>query len=153
MNCNSNVRLGVRDSVSSPSALASPGATVLGWHLAQIDWGKMRVVGKVTSFFMSLTLVFSAFNAFFIPGLRFLGVILLVVVFSSSVLGFLLIDHVSVAYWTIDREALSFILFDPSKFYVADPFTLLFESSIAFIFGAGFLPPVYIIAKRFEVQA
>ena len=58
-----------------------------------------------------------------------------------------------VAYWTADREALVSIFSDPSKFYVADPYTFLFASLIVLIFGAGFLSLDHIIAKRLKEQA
>jgi putative oxidoreductase len=55
-----------------------------------------------------------------------------------------------VAYWTADREALSAVLSDPGKFYVADPYTFLFASLMVLIFGAGIFAVDTLVAKRLK---
>ena len=124
-----------------------------GWQFAQTGWGKMHDIAKITAFFTTLNIPFPAFNAHFVAGLEFFGGILLILGLGTRLVGFLLAANMFVAYWTADREALGSIFSDPGKFYVADPFTFLFASLIALIFGAGFLSLDHIIAKRVKEQA
>jgi putative oxidoreductase len=124
-----------------------------GWQFAQTGWGKMHNIAKITTFFTSLNIPFPALNAHFVAGLEFFGGVLLILGLGTRLVGFLLAANMLVAYWTADREALGFIFSDPGKFYVADPYTFLFASLIALIFGAGFLSLDYILAKRVKEQA
>ena len=124
-----------------------------GWQFAQTGWGKMHDIAKITAFFTTLNIPFPAFNAHFVAGLEFFGGILLILGLGTRLVGFLLAANMFVAYWTADREALGSIFSDPGKFYVADPFTFLFASLIALIFGAGLLSLDHIIAKRVKEQA
>ena len=124
-----------------------------GWQFAQTGWGKLHNIAKITAFFASLNIPFPAFNAHFIAGLEFFGGILLILGLGTRLIGFLMAANMLVAYWTADREALASIFSDPGKFYVADPFTFLFTSLIALIFGAGYLSLDYIISKRVKEQS
>ena len=123
-----------------------------GWQFAQTGWGKLHSIVKITAFFTSLAIPFPAFNAHFIAGLEFFGGILLILGLGTRFVGFLMAANMLVAYWTADREALTSIFSDPGKFYVADPFTFLFASSIVLIFGAGYLSFDHMVAKRIKEQ-
>ncbi len=124
------------------SSLQSPFLLVIrlywGWQFAQTGWGKMHNIPRITAFFTSLNIPFPAFNAHFISGLEFFGGILLIVGLGSRLIGLFLACNMLVAYWTGDHEALFSVFSDPGKFYVADPFTFLFASTLVLIFGAGF---------------
>jgi putative oxidoreductase len=108
-----------------------------GWQFAQTGWGKMHHIAKITAFFAGLNIPFPAASAHFISGLEFFGGILLIFGLGSRLVGLLLASNMMVAYWTADHEALTSILSDPGKFYVADPYTFLFASLMILIFGAG----------------
>lgn len=127
---------------AAASYLQSPFMLVVrlywGWQFVQTGWGKMHNIHRITAFFSSLNIPFPAFNAHFISGLEFFGGILLIVGLGSRLIGFLLACNMFVAYWTGDHEALFSVVSDPGKFYVADPFTFLFASTLVLIFGAGF---------------
>jgi putative oxidoreductase len=142
---------GILSHLQSPFLLAV--RLYWGWQFAQTGWGKLHNLAKITAFFASLNIPFPAFNAHFIAGLEFFGGILLILGLSTRLIGFLMTANMLVAYWTADREALASFFSDPGKFYVADPFTFLFASLIALIFGAGYLSLDHIIAKRVKEQA
>jgi putative oxidoreductase len=124
-----------------------------GWQFAQTGWGKMHNIAKITGFFTSLNIPFSAFNAHFVSGLEFFGGLLLILGLASRLTGLLLAANMFVAYWTADREALVSIFSDPGKFYVADPYTFLFASLMALIFGAGLLSLDALVLKRWKERA
>jgi putative oxidoreductase len=86
------------------------------------------------------TLECPAFNARFVSGLEFVGGILLMLGLFSRPIALLFTGNMLVAYWTADREAFTSIFSDPGKFYVADPYTFLFASSMMLVFGAGWRP-------------
>ena len=119
-----------------------------GWQFAQTGWGKLHNLAKITDFFMTLNIPFPAANAHFVAGLEFVGGLLLIVGLGTRLVGLLLAGNMLVAYWTADHEALTSIISDPGKFYVADPFTFLFVSVIVLIFGAGLFSVDALIAKR-----
>ena len=121
-----------------------------GWQFAQSGWGKLHHLAKITDFFSSLRIPFAAANAHFVSGLEFVGGILLIVGLGSRLIGLLLAGNMLVAYWTADREALSSIFSDPGKFYVADPYTFLFASTMVLIFGAGLFSLDAFWAKRYR---
>jgi len=103
----------------------------------QTGWGKLHNLSHVTDFFSSLGIPAPGLMAPAISCLEFFGGILLIVGLATRVIGLLLAGNMLVAYITSDRVALTSIFSDPGKFYIADPFTFLFASLIAFIFGAG----------------
>lgn len=121
-----------------------------GWQFAQTGWGKMHNIAKITSFFASLSIPLPSVSAYFISGLEFFGGILLILGLGSRFIGLLLAVNMMVAYWTADREALTSILSDPGKFYVADPYTFLFASLMVLIFGAGLFSLDTLLVKRFK---
>ena len=118
-----------------------------GWQFAQTGWGKLHNLPQIVGFFTSLNLPFPAFTAAFVAWVEFLGGILLILGLLSRFTGLVLAINMSVAYWTADREALSSILSDPGKFYVADPYTFLFASLMVLIFGAGIFSLDRLLAK------
>jgi len=67
--------------------------------------------------------------------------------------GLVLAGNMLVAYWTADHEALTSILSDPGKFYVADPYTFFFASLLALIFGAGYFSLDALMMKRLKEHA
>jgi putative oxidoreductase len=141
-----------RRAVSALSLLQSPMLLAVrlywGFQFAQTGWGKLHNLAKITDFFASLNIPFPAFNAPFISGLEFVGGILLMLGLASRPVALLLACNMLVAYWTADHEALVSIFSDPSKFYVADPYTFLFASAMILIFGAGFFALDSLGAKR-----
>jgi putative oxidoreductase len=108
-----------------------------GWQFMQTGWGKLHNLSHVTEFFSSLHIPAPGLMAPAISCLEFFGGILLIVGLGTRLIGFLLACNMLVAYITGDLMALKSIFSDPGKFYIADPFTFLFASLIAFIFGAG----------------
>jgi len=108
-----------------------------GWQFMQTGWGKLHNLSHVTEFFSSLGIPAPGVMAPAISCLEFFGGILLIVGLATRVIGLLLAGNMLVAYITSDRVALTSIFSDPGKFYIADPFTFLFASLIALIFGAG----------------
>lgn len=108
-----------------------------GWQFAQTGWGKLHNLSHVKDFFSSLGIPAPGVMAPFISCLEFFGGILLIVGLGTRVIGLLLACNMLVAYITSDLPAFKSIFSDPGKFYIADPFTFLFASLIAFIFGAG----------------
>jgi putative oxidoreductase len=108
-----------------------------GWQFIQTGWGKLHNLAHVKEFFSSLGIPAPGIMAPFISCLEFFGGILLLVGLGTRLIAFLLSGNMLVAYITSDLPALKSIFSDPGKFYIADPFTFLFASLIAFIFGAG----------------
>jgi putative oxidoreductase len=108
-----------------------------GWQFMQTGWGKLHNLSHVHDFFASLGIPLPGLMAPAIASLEFFGGILLMVGLATRLIGLLLAGNMFVAYLTSERMALTSIFSDPGKFYVADPFTFLFASLIAFIFGAG----------------
>jgi putative oxidoreductase len=76
------------------------------------------------------------------------GGILLIAGLGTRFIGLLLAGDMFVAYLTADRAALAAVISDPGKFYGADPYTFLFASLIALIFGAGRYSVDYLIWRR-----
>ncbi len=118
-----------------------------GWQFAQTGWGKLHNLSQIAGFFASLNLPFPAFTAAFVAWVEFLGGILLVLGLLSRFTGLVLSINMFVAYWTADHEALTSILSDPGKFYVADPYTFLFASLMVLTFGAGLFSLDRLLAK------
>jgi putative oxidoreductase len=121
-----------------------------GWQFAQTGWGKLHNLAKITDFFASLNIPFPAANAHFVASLEFVGGLLLIVGLGTRLVGLLLAGNMLVAYWTADHEALTSIISDPGKFYVADPYTFLFASLLVLIFGAGWLSLDALMMKRLK---
>ncbi|MEI9979622.1 MAG: DoxX family protein [Edaphobacter sp.] len=124
-----------------------------GWQFAQSGWGKLHHLDKITSFFATLNIPFPAVSAPFVAGLELVGGILLILGLGTRLAGLLLAGNMLVAYWAADREALfSIFSSDPTKFYVADPYTFLFASVIVLIFGAGLFSVDALLEKRFGAR-
>jgi len=124
-----------------------------GWQFAQTGWGKLHNLAKITDFFMTLNIPFPAANAHFVAGLEFVGGLLLILGLGTRLVGLVLAGNMLVAYWTADHEALTSILSDPGKFYVADPYTFFFASLLALIFGAGYFSLDALMMKRLKEHA
>ncbi|MGO9867155.1 MAG: DoxX family protein, partial [Rhodomicrobium sp.] len=108
---------------------------------------KLHNLAHVRDFFSSLGIPAPGIMGAFISCLEFFGGILLLVGLGTRLIGLLLSGNMLVAYITSDLPALKSIFSDPGKFYIADPFTFLFASLIAFIFGAGLFSLDAIIDK------
>jgi putative oxidoreductase len=108
-----------------------------GFQFAQTGWGKFENLAKIMGFFASLNIPVPGFTASAVSLLEFVGGILLLLGLFSRPVAFLLTCNMFVAYWTADHDALTPVFSDPGKFYVADPYILLFASSIVLIFGGG----------------
>lgn len=119
-----------------------------GFQFAQTGWGKLHNLERIAGFFSSLNIPFPQVTAPAISWLEFIGGVLLMLGLFSRPVAFLLACNMFVAYWTADREALTSLISDPGKFYVADPYTFLFASLMVLIFGAGFFAVDTLIAKR-----
>lgn len=118
-----------------------------GWQFIQTGWGKLHNLPHVKEFFTSLGIPIPGVMAPAIASLEFFGGILLIAGLATRLIGLLLACNMLVAYITSDLRALSSIFSDPGKFYIADPFTFLFASLIAFIFGAGLFSLDAVIEK------
>jgi putative oxidoreductase len=119
-----------------------------GWQFAITGWGKLHHLSHVTQFFSSLGLPAPGPTATFVSLLECVGGILLLLGLGTRLTGLLLAGDMIVAYYAADREALGSILSDPGKFYGADPYTFLFASLIALIFGAGVVSMDYWLWRR-----
>jgi putative oxidoreductase len=119
-----------------------------GWQFAQSGWGKLHNLDHVTEFFTSLGIPMPHLNAIFIANLEFFGGLLLIAGLATRFIGLVLTCNMLVAYVTADREALTSIFSDPGKFYAADPYTFLFASLIALIFGGGLFSLDALIARK-----
>jgi putative oxidoreductase len=119
-----------------------------GWQLAQNGWGKLHNLGHLRDFFSSLGIPAPGATAPCIASLEFFGGILLIIGLATRITSLLLAVDMFAAYVTADREALSSVLSNPGKFYVADPFTFLFAALICLVFGAGFFSLDYVLAHR-----
>lgn len=137
---------------SGLSSLQSPMLLVVrlywGFQFAQTGWGKLHDLPKIVGFFASLNIPAPGFAAPAISLLEFAGGILLMLGLFSRPIALLLACNMFVAYWTADRDALTSVLSDPGKFYIADPYTFLFASLMVLIFGAGFFAVDTLIVKR-----
>jgi putative oxidoreductase len=134
------------NSLQSPFLLAV--RLYWGEQFAQTGWGKLHHLAQITDFFKSLGIPFAAINAPFVSGLEFVGGLLLITGLASRLTGFLLAANMFVAYCTADHQALLAVFSDPGKFYGADPYTFLFASLLALIFGAGYFSLDAAIAKH-----
>ncbi|MGA7318800.1 MAG: DoxX family protein [Silvibacterium sp.] len=123
-----------------------------GWQFMQTGWGKLHHLSHVRDFFASLGIPLPGLMAPAIASLEFFGGILLIVGLGTRLIGLLLAGNMFVAYLTSERMALTSIFSDPGKFYVADPFTFLFASLIAFIFGAGLFSLDALITRRSQIN-
>ncbi len=119
-----------------------------GWQFTQTGWGKLHNLPHVREYFASLGIPAPGVMAPMIASLEFFGGMLLILGLSTRLTGLLLACNMFVAYVTSDRQALGSFLSDPGKFYIADPFTFLFASLIALIFGAGFFSLDYLFSHR-----
>jgi putative oxidoreductase len=119
-----------------------------GWQFAQSGWGRLHNLDRATGFFASLGVPAPGFTCIAISLLEFIGGILLIGGLATRLFGLLLAGDMIVAYLLADHAALKAILSDPGKFYGADPFTFLFASLIALIFGAGRYSVDYLIWRR-----
>jgi putative oxidoreductase len=124
-----------------------------GWQFMQTGWGKLHNLSHVHDFFASLGIPLPGLMAPAIASLEFFGGILLIVGLGTPLIGLLLAVNMFVAYLTSDRMALTSVFSDPGKFYIADPFTFLFASLIALVFGAGFFSLDALIARRSRASA
>lgn len=138
------------DGMKSPFLLAV--RLYWGWQFAQSGWGKLHNLEHVTEFFTSLGIPMPHLNAIFIANLEFFGGLLLIAGLATRLIGLVLTCNMLVAYITADREALTSIFSDPGKFYGADPYTFLFASLIALIFGGGLLSLDAFIARRVRAR-
>ncbi|HTA87467.1 MAG TPA: DoxX family protein [Silvibacterium sp.] len=123
-----------------------------GWQFMQTGWGKLHNLSHVRDFFASLGIPLPGLMAPAIASLEFFGGILLIVGLGTRLIGLLLAGNMFVAYLTSERMALTSIFSDPGKFYVADPFTFLFASLIAFILGAGLFSLDALITRRSQIN-
>lgn len=119
-----------------------------GWQFAQSGWGRLHNLDRATGFFASLNIPAPHFTVICVSLLEFVGGILLIAGFATRFIGLLLACDMIVAYITADPSALAAIISDPGKFYNADPFTFLFASLMALIFGAGRYSVDYFIFRR-----
>ncbi len=120
-----------------------------GWQFAQSGWGRLHHLDTATGFFASLGLPAPHFTVICISLLEFIGGIFLIAGFATRFIGLLLAGDMIVAYLLSDHQAVrSLFSSDPTRFYTADPFTFLYASLIALIFGAGRFSVDYLIWRR-----
>ena len=119
-----------------------------GWQFAQSGWGRLHNIDRATGFFASLNIPAPHFTVIAVSLLEFIGGILLFAGFATRFVGLLLACDMIVAYITADPSALAAIISNPGNFYGADPYTFLFASLMALIFGAGRFSLDYMIFRR-----
>ena len=119
-----------------------------GWQFAQSGWGRLHHLDTATGFFASLGVPAPGPTVVLISLLEFIGGILLIAGLGTRFIGFLLACDMAGAYLLADHAALRAIISDPGKFYGADPYTFLFASLMALIFGAGRYSVDYLIWRR-----
>jgi len=119
-----------------------------GWQFAQSGWGRLHNLDRATGFFASLNIPAPHFTVICVSLLEFVGGILLFAGFATRLVGLLLACDMIVAYITADPSALAAIISSPGNFYGADPYTFLFASLMALIFGAGRFSVDYYIFRR-----
>jgi len=119
-----------------------------GWQFAQSGWGRLHHLDTATNFFSSLGIPAPGPACVIISLLELIGGILLIAGLGTRFIGLLLAGDMLVAYITADRAALASVISDPGKFYGADPYTFLFASLMALIFGAGRYSVDYLIWRR-----
>lgn len=127
--------LRVANALQSPLLLAI--RLYWGWQFWQTGMGKLSNIPKVVDYFTSLGLPVPTLNAYFIAALEAAGGILLALGLGSRLIALLLAGDMIVAYVIADREALTSVISDPSKFYNADAFTFMFASLLVLFFGPG----------------
>lgn len=137
-------------SLQSPMLLAV--RLYWGFQFAQTGWGKLHNLARIAGFFASLNIPLPGFSAPAVSLLEFVGGILLMLGLLSRPIAFLLACNMFVAYWTADHDALTSVISDPGKFYVADPYTFLFASLMVLIFGAGLFAVDTLVAKHVKVS-
>ncbi len=119
-----------------------------GWQFAQSGWGRLHHLDTATNFFASLGIPAPGPTVVLVSLLEFVGGIFLIAGLGTRFVGLLLAGDMLVAYLTADRAALASVISDPGKFYGADPYTFLFASLMALIFGAGRYSVDYLIWRR-----
>lgn len=119
-----------------------------GWQFAQSGWGRLHNLDRATGFFASLNIPAPHFTVICVSLLEFVGGILLFAGFATRFVGLLLACDMIVAYITADPSALAAIISNPGNFYGADPYTFLFASLMALIFGAGRYSVDYFIWRK-----
>jgi len=122
-----------------------------GVQMAQIGWGKLHSLERVTNFFTTLGIPAPGVNAVFIATLEFAGGILFASGLGSRLIALLFLGDMLVAYYAADREALLSFFSNPDKFAAATPFVFVVASLIVLIFGPGKYSLDAILAKRFPV--
>jgi len=143
-------RLLIRGATSLQSPFLLAVRLYWGWQLAQVGWGKLHNLDKVTDLFTSLGIPAPGVSAPFISGLEFVGGILLAVGLGSRLIALLLTCDMLTAFLTADREAFFAILSDPDKLFMAAPYTYLFASLIVLIFGPGKLSVDALLARKWK---
>jgi putative oxidoreductase len=119
-----------------------------GWQFAQSGWGRLHNIDRATGFFASLGIPAPYLTVICISLLEFIGGILLIGGLATRFIGLLLACDMAVAYVLSDRAALASIISNPGQFYGADPYTFLFASLMALIFGAGRYSLDYLIWRK-----
>ena len=119
-----------------------------GWQFAQSGWGRLHHLDTATGFFASLGVPAPGPTVIFVSLLEFIGGILLIGGLATRFIGLLLAGDMMMAYLLSDHAALKAIVSNPGQFYGADPYTFLFASLMALIFGAGRFSVDYLIFRR-----
>jgi len=119
-----------------------------GWQFAQSGWGRLHNLDRATGFFASLGVPAPHLTVIFISLLEFVGGILLIGGLATRFIGLLLACDMIGAYLLADHAALKAIISNPGQFYGADPYTFLFASLMALIFGAGRYSVDYLIWRK-----
>lgn len=116
-----------------------------GFPFAQTGWVKQRNLPRMTRFFTSLNVASSVFDAHFVSGLELtVGILSLFgLLFRRGAFSFACNRFVAV-----DRAAFIPVFPDTGRFSVAEPYTFLSASLMAFILGAGLFSVDTHISKK-----
>jgi putative oxidoreductase len=108
-----------------------------GWQFFLTGRGKLLHLDKTTAFFASLNIPAPKLNAILASSTECSCGILLILGLFSRFASLALIGVMCTAFITADREAVTSIFSDPSKFLGADPFLFLYAAVLVFAFGPG----------------
>ncbi len=110
-----------------------------GWQFIEDGWGKLTHLGRVTQFFISLSLPAPGATALFVALVELIGGALFTFGVATRLVSLVLFVNMTVAYLSVpdDRVNLSHILSNPSDFYGASPYTYWFAALLILVFGPG----------------
>jgi putative oxidoreductase len=118
------------------------------WQLFLVGGGKLSNIKKVSEFFASLGIPLPTLNAYLVGSLECFGSVFLIIGLASRLVSFPILILMSVAYLTVDLEAVQSLISDPDKFVKVDPVPFLLSALIVLVFGPGRFSVDALIKRR-----